>query len=62
MLSQRRDPPARRTAAGNVLVHPLTDSFYDDHSRYAVRLGAPVALKLNTMRGSFRTERYPRPR
>ena len=32
----------------NVLVHPLTDNSYDDHSRYAVWLGAPVALKLGT--------------
>ena len=28
----------------DVLVHPLTDNSYDDHSRYAVWLGAPVAL------------------
>src|SRR6266849_386587 len=27
----------------DVLVHPLTDNSYDDHSRYAVWLGAPVA-------------------
>jgi len=25
----------------NVLVHPLTDNSYDDHSRYAVWLGTP---------------------
>src|SRR5271167_2240909 len=31
-----------------VLVHPLTDNSYDDHSRYAVWLGNPVALKLDT--------------
>ena len=31
----------------DVLVHPLTDNSYDDHSRYAVWLGTPVALKLN---------------
>ena len=46
----------------DVLVHPLTDNSYDDHSRYAVWLGAPVALKLNTMRRSYRAEQYPRPR
>jgi aromatic ring-cleaving dioxygenase len=46
----------------DVFVHPLIDSSYDDHSRYAVRLGAPVALKLNTMRGSYRAEQYPTPR
>jgi aromatic ring-cleaving dioxygenase len=43
----------------NVLVHPLTDNSYDDHSRYAVWLGAPVALKLNTMRRTYRPEQYP---
>jgi aromatic ring-cleaving dioxygenase len=46
----------------DVFVHPLTDSSYDDHSRYAVWLGAPLALKLNTMRDSYRTEQYPTPR
>jgi aromatic ring-cleaving dioxygenase len=45
----------------DVLVHPLTDNSYDDHSRYAVWLGAPVALRLNTMRRSYRAEQYPTP-
>jgi aromatic ring-cleaving dioxygenase len=43
----------------DVLVHPLTDNSYDDHSRYAVWLGAPVALRLNTMRRTYRAEQYP---
>jgi len=43
----------------DVLVHPLTANSYDDHSRYAVWLGAPVALKLNPMRRSYRAEQYP---
>ncbi len=43
----------------DVLVHPLTDNSYDDHSRYAVWLGATVALKLNTMRRTYRAEQYP---
>lgn len=43
----------------DVLVHPLTDSSYDDHSRYAVWLGAPVALKLGTLRPTYRAEQYP---
>jgi len=43
----------------DVLVHPLTDNSYDDHSRYAVWLGAPVALKLNTLRRTYRAEQYP---
>jgi aromatic ring-cleaving dioxygenase len=46
----------------DVFIHPLTDSSYDDRFRYAVWLGAPVALKLNTMRGSYRAEQYPTPR
>jgi aromatic ring-cleaving dioxygenase len=45
----------------DVLVHPLTDNSYDDHSRYAVWLGSPVALKLNRMRRTYRTEQYPTP-
>jgi len=43
----------------DVLVHPLTDNSYDDHSRYAVWLGSPVPLKLNTMRRTYRAEQYP---
>jgi aromatic ring-cleaving dioxygenase len=43
----------------DVLVHPLTDSAYDDHTRYAVWLGAPVALKLGTLRQSYGAEQYP---
>ena len=45
----------------DVLVHPLTDNSYDDHSRYAVWLGSPVALKLSTMRRGYRPEQYPTP-
>ena len=45
----------------DVLVRPLTDNSYDDHSRYAVWIGAPVALKLNTMRRTYRAEQYPTP-
>jgi DOPA 4,5-dioxygenase len=33
----------------DVLVHPLTDDMVDDHSVYALWLGTPVALKLDTM-------------
>jgi aromatic ring-cleaving dioxygenase len=43
----------------DVLVHPLTDNSYDDHSRYAVWLGTPVLLRLNTMRSGYRPEQYP---
>jgi aromatic ring-cleaving dioxygenase len=43
----------------DVLVHPLTDNSYDDHSRYAVWLGSPVALKLNPTSRGYRAEQYP---
>jgi aromatic ring-cleaving dioxygenase len=43
----------------DVLVHPLTDKSYDDHSRYAVWLGNPVALRLNPTGRSYRAEQYP---
>ena len=33
----------------NILIHPLTDDMVDDHSVYAIWLGEPVALKLDTM-------------
>jgi aromatic ring-cleaving dioxygenase len=33
----------------DVLVHPLTDDMVDDHSVYALWLGTPVALKLDTL-------------
>jgi aromatic ring-cleaving dioxygenase len=33
----------------DVLVHPLTDDMVDDHSVYALWLGQPVKLKLETM-------------
>ncbi len=34
----------------NVLVHPLTENMYDDHSDNALWLGTPVALKLDGMK------------
>jgi|SRR4051812_18571493 len=33
----------------NVLVHPLTESNYDDHSAYALWLGTPVPLRLDRL-------------
>ncbi|HYC45680.1 MAG TPA: DOPA 4,5-dioxygenase family protein [Burkholderiales bacterium] len=33
----------------SVLVHPLTESNYDDHSKYAVWLGTPVPLRLERL-------------
>jgi len=34
----------------NVLVHPLTDSSYDDHSKNALWLGTPVPMRLEMLR------------
>jgi len=33
----------------SVLVHPLTGSNYDDHTKYALWLGTPVSLKLERL-------------
>jgi aromatic ring-cleaving dioxygenase len=33
-----------------ILVHPLTDDMVDDHTVYALWLGTPIELKLDTMR------------
>ena len=33
----------------DILVHPLSDDEYEDHTAYAMWLGAPVALKLDTL-------------
>jgi aromatic ring-cleaving dioxygenase len=33
----------------DILVHPLTDDMVDDHTVYALWLGAPIKLKLDTM-------------
>jgi aromatic ring-cleaving dioxygenase len=43
----------------DVLVHPLTDSSYDDHSRNALWLGTPVPLRLDILRPTYRTELLP---
>ena len=37
----------------DVLVHPLTESSYDDHSKHALWLGTPVALKLDVLRPKY---------
>jgi aromatic ring-cleaving dioxygenase len=34
----------------DVLVHPLTDDMVDDHTVYALWLGTPVELKIDTLR------------
>jgi aromatic ring-cleaving dioxygenase len=34
----------------DILVHPLTDDMVDDHTIYAMWLGTPVDLKIDTLR------------
>jgi aromatic ring-cleaving dioxygenase len=41
----------------DVLVHPLTDDMVDDHSIYALWLGTPIKLKLDTMQRRGYTDR-----
>jgi aromatic ring-cleaving dioxygenase len=43
----------------DVLVHPLTQSNYDDHSKNAMWLGNPVALKLEVLSPTYRAELLP---
>jgi aromatic ring-cleaving dioxygenase len=45
----------------DILVHPLTDDVREDHDGYALWLGQPVQLKLDTLRrsGGYRVEQYP---
>ena len=33
----------------SILVHPLTESNLDDHTRYALWLGTPVSLRLERL-------------
>jgi aromatic ring-cleaving dioxygenase len=33
----------------DILIHPLTDDMVDDHTVYALWLGTPIELKLDTM-------------
>jgi DOPA 4,5-dioxygenase len=44
----------------DILVHPLTDDMVDDHTIYALWLGTPIGLKLDTMqRRGYRPELLP---
>ena len=43
----------------DVLVHPLTASSYDDHSKNALWLGTPVPMRLEILRPTYRTELLP---
>jgi DOPA 4,5-dioxygenase len=37
----------------DVLVHPLTESSYDDHSKNALWLGTPVPMRLEILRPKY---------
>ncbi len=43
----------------DVLVHPLTESSYDDPSKNALWLGTPVPMRLEILRPAYRTELLP---
>jgi DOPA 4,5-dioxygenase len=43
----------------DVLVHPLTESSYDDHSKNALWLGTPVPMRLEILRPTYRAELLP---
>ena len=43
----------------DVLVHPLTESSYDDHSKHALWIGTPVPMKLDILRPTYRAELLP---
>ena len=43
----------------DVLVHPLTESSYDDHSKNALWLGTPVPMRLEILRPTYRTDLLP---
>jgi DOPA 4,5-dioxygenase len=44
----------------DVLVHPLTDSNYDDHANRALWLGTPIPMNLEVLRRSYRVELLPK--
>jgi aromatic ring-cleaving dioxygenase len=43
----------------DVLIHPLTDSSYDDHSKNALWIGTPVPMRLDILRPHYRPELLP---
>lgn len=43
----------------DVLVHPLTESSYDDHSKNALWIGSPVPLKLDILRPKYSESLLP---
>jgi len=43
----------------DVLVHPLTESSYDDHSKNALWLGTPVPMRLEILRPTYSASLMP---
>jgi aromatic ring-cleaving dioxygenase len=43
----------------DVLVHPLTESSYDDHSKNALWIGTPVPMKLEILRPKYSESLLP---
>src|SRR6202790_5079136 len=43
----------------DVLVHPLTDSSYDDHSKNALWLGTPVPMRLDILQPNYSADLLP---
>jgi len=43
----------------DVLIHPLTESSYDDHSKNAMWLGTPVPMKLDILRPKYSESLLP---
>jgi aromatic ring-cleaving dioxygenase len=43
----------------DVLIHPLTESSYDDHSKNALWIGTPVPMRLDILRPGYRPELLP---
>jgi DOPA 4,5-dioxygenase len=43
----------------DVLVHPLTESSYDDHSKNAMWLGTPVPMRLDILRPKYSESLLP---
>lgn len=44
----------------DVLVHPLTESNYDDHSKFALWLGMPVELRLERLSATLPESLLPK--
>ena len=43
----------------DVLIHPLTERSYDDHSMNALWIGTPVPMRLDILRPTYRPEQFP---